>query len=215
MSGQSVSEALNADMRDYFRWRATTTVLLSAKVTESQLNAAADVVTKKILDVVKPYVTLKNDLTLKRRLFETTCHAVELDRLFNQQRADLWSQEIKSRFHYHSFEPDPEFCDWEGQVPPPDQQFQIRLVITPALVKRGDMDGRNYEMTTTLVKARVSVEEPPEPPSKKSKSPISTSPAPTYSQANHLTKPRPPPRQQHTELASYDHEQGEPFFQDN
>jgi hypothetical protein len=144
------------EMRKYMKWKASTTQLLLRKINpdsdretvvyDELITGLAD----KILRWLQPWRTSKNEVSCRKNLCQILLIAVKLDGKISQQLAHLFPQYTWSGSRtnvFHDFAYDSRIMRImtvsEGE-PSPDQHARVQMVVSPALVRHGSIDGRNF-----------------------------------------------------------------------
>jgi hypothetical protein len=145
---------MEVEMRNYMRWKAATTQLVLERINpesdkeplvyDELLNDLGDI----ILNGVKPFMT-SNDLnSCCRNLRGTLRSAIKLDGKINQQLARHVPQYTwtGSRTPFlHDFPFDDRIMGLAQGQPVPDHEAKVQMVLTPALVRYGSLEGEKYE----------------------------------------------------------------------
>lgn len=151
---------MEREIRNYMRWKSTTTQLVLEKINEDpdKQPLVYDEVLHKlatvIFDCLTPFVASKDDISNLASLSDVLRSAMRLDGKMNRQLARRVPQYTwtgsKTRF-LHSFPFDSRIMslsqgeqepssDAKAKAPP-----QIQMVLTPALVRYGTIEGERYD----------------------------------------------------------------------
>ena len=147
-------------MRNYMRWKSSTTQLVLGKINEDPdkepliYDELINVLADSIFDCLKPFVASKDNDSNLRNLGDVLRSAMKLDGKINRQLARRVPQYTwtgsKTRF-FHSFPFDSRIMS----LPPGEHEpssdakakapSQVQMVLTPALVRYGSIEGEKYE----------------------------------------------------------------------
>jgi hypothetical protein len=145
---------METEMRNYMRWKAATTQLVLEKInTESDreplvynelLNGLGDI----ILNCLEPSITSNDPDSCRRNLGDILRSAIKLDGKINRQLARHVPQYTwtGSRTPFlHDFQFDDRIMSLAQGEPIPDRAAKVQMVLTPALVRYGSIEGEKYE----------------------------------------------------------------------
>jgi hypothetical protein len=113
------------------------------------------------LKYLQPFQCSTDDASCRSSLQEIFHSAIQLDAKMNKQWAMLlpqyiWDQESIRRPYGFSF--DPTLMEVSNGDNADLQQARVQLVLAPALIRTGTMDGEEYNEIKVLEKAQVHVE---------------------------------------------------------
>jgi hypothetical protein len=145
---------MEAEMRNYMRWKSSTTQLVLEKINggpdeeplvyEELLNGLGEIILKRL----KPFITSTNEESYNRNLVDILRSAIKLDGKLNRQLARrmpqyTWAGSRSNLFHDFQFD-DRIMTRAQGE-PVPGPEAKVQMVITPALVRYGSIEGERYE----------------------------------------------------------------------
>jgi hypothetical protein len=160
-------EQSDSFLRKYLKWRATTTAMVLAKINNDSDKASVirrellDELTGYALKYLQPLQCSTDDASCHRGLEEIILSAIQLDAKMNQQWAIVlphytWDEESIRRPYGFSF--DHTIMEAINGENADLRQAKVQLVLAPALIRVGTMDGERYNSETkALVKAWVHV----------------------------------------------------------
>jgi hypothetical protein len=147
-------------MSEYYHWRAQTYSLLvkglgrntQSKLVAKYMTDQAGAIAKKIRQLLRPYETGESP-TMRRDLHNIVACAGLLDLDFRRQKADF---RVVARLHSNTQGRNQFDAELMETLETTNTSKQIvDVVVEPALIRWGDVDGENYHERKVLVKANV------------------------------------------------------------
>jgi hypothetical protein len=145
---------MEAEMRNYMRWKAATTQLVLERINpesdreplvyDELLSKLGDI----ILNCLKPFITSNNIDSCYQNLGGILRFAIKLDGKINQQLARHVPQYTWTGYRtpfLHDFQFDDRIMSLAQGEPIPDRAAKVQMVLTPALVRYGSIEGEKYE----------------------------------------------------------------------
>ncbi|KAF2814351.1 uncharacterized protein BDZ99DRAFT_567987 [Mytilinidion resinicola] len=155
-----LNPVLEGYVKDYFSWRANTTVLVERKQganKEKCFDMFIPSIVTKIREIVSPWVTNgeSQDQIFGDELKAILRKAIHLDADMWKQKA-FWHPSIPHAKAGYSIELDPDSMDVYEEIDRNRTSHEVTLMMSPALVKSGSSSGEGYEYFTTIMKSEVS-----------------------------------------------------------
>jgi hypothetical protein len=146
------------------KWKAATTQLVLEKsnkdsdrdsiVYDEWIAGLQDI----ILSVLEPFITSTDYESCLKYLGIILRSAIKLDGKMNQQLAQLaprYTLAGSKTNHLHGFQFDPDIMKLPQGEPDLGPEAKVQMVLTPALVRHGTIEGEKYEKPDVLVHAVV------------------------------------------------------------